>query len=292
MNTLTYLYKSLQAKTTLWTLSLLRLCLGLVSFLWLISNLPHLSRDYSLNGMMQLMMTATPTWGWKLMSSIPGHETTLFALGIFLHIVFLHGRFAQSASLALWAWHKCLISINAISMNSEQYMFMWMFLYGAFMPWSTNSKIFDTEDKRDSLALRLFQVHVCLIYAISTYWKIKLDPAWFHGESVAYVLMHPLWSKVSGQEWIVLSGLPQVLTYSSLILEGSFAIFVWYPFFRRFFVFSLLIFHFCLGLFFMRHIGFFTMAMMTALLAWSKPEDFFKLNGLVPRLKLGSKSLK
>lgn len=246
-----------------------RLALGTVSLLWLLSNLTNWSRDYTPDGMMKLYVSQNPIPAWDTLALIPGGSWTLLAAGFLVHLFFLAGLYPRVMSLLIWCVHGFLISLNPFSMNSEQYMFLWMFLYGAFIPWAAEK----TGQPAHSMAARLFQIHVCLIYLISTFWKIKLDPAWFNGQSVYYVLMHPLWSRVAGQEWVAWAGVAQLFTYSSLVLEGSFAFLVWWRQARPLLVFGLMVFHLSLSMV-MQHIGFFSLAMIASLFAWTRTEDF------------------
>lgn len=261
----------LHARTDRRTLEAFRIALGAVSFLWLLAGSFHWSRDYGPDGMMaQFSRTEGPTWGWRLLEILPGHESTLLVIGVALHLLFIAGIRARECSAGLWLWHHALLSINFVAANSEQFMFRWMFLYGIFLPWG---RMWAWRSGRSSgrtvrsWALRLVQVQVVLVYLISTLAKLVSDRMWRDGEAVYYVLSDPLWSRVAGQSWYLAAGVPEFLTYSSLFLEGAFPFVIWWKRARPFLVAALVLFHLGLALV-MQHIGFFSLSMAVALMSW------------------------
>ncbi|MFN7729840.1 MAG: hypothetical protein ACK5P7_11845 [Bdellovibrio sp.] len=275
------IYRWMFAKIDPLPLKVWRLAVGSVSLLWWLSNLTHWTRDYTVDGIMRLALTQQALPAWRILELIPGGSWTVFGLGIFVHLLFLANRATRWASLGIWLLHSFLISLNSLAMNSEQYMFLWIFLYGFFVPWTASRR----QRPIHSMAVRLFQVHICLIYWISTFWKLRLDPAWFNGESVYYILMHPLWSRVAGQSWVAWSGAAPLMTYSSLLLEGSFAFLIWWRKARPLLVASLIVFHLSLSLI-MQHIGFFSLIMVASLLVWTTTQDIEAvLKRISPRRK-------
>src|SRR5690606_12997919 len=93
---------------------------------------------------------------------------------------------------------------NLAVSGAEQLVWRFMFFFSIFLPvggaFSVDEKIRRRRGLPGSVsharwALVAFQVHLSLIYIISTPWKWFSDDAWRQGEAMYYVVVSKVWGR-------------------------------------------------------------------------------------------------
>ena len=83
-----------------------------------------------------------------------------------------------------------------------------------------------------SIALRLVQIQLCIVYAYSGWEKVK-GASWWRGDALWYVLSNPQLARFDftwTSSWPVLLAF---MTYSTLLWEIYFPVLIWFPKLRR-----------------------------------------------------------
>jgi hypothetical protein len=77
-----------------------------------------------------------------------------------------------------------------------------------------------------SVAIRLAQIQVCVIYFYSAIKKLT-GPSWWHGDAIWQVLANPLWARFDFSWMAACPTLVMFLTYSTLLWELYFPALIW-----------------------------------------------------------------
>ncbi|MGE4133524.1 MAG: hypothetical protein AB7F86_17950 [Bdellovibrionales bacterium] len=201
-----------------------RLAAGTLSILWLLLAIPTWTRDYGASGILGYghEFSGRGVWIWSFLDPIFAVTPVWipWLLMMLFSALFVTGRWTRTMAALLWIFHTIFLFRNVISSNAEQTVMRMLFFYSMFLP-------LDGKGSAEAWRWRMPQFHICAVYLISTICKIKTDPAWLSGDTMYYVLINPLWSKFPYPEIVTVPGVSKLLTWSSLLLEGSFAFLIW-----------------------------------------------------------------
>jgi hypothetical protein len=130
--------------------------------------------------------------------------------------------------------------------NGEDLVFRMLLFYSCFAPlnyslsvdsWLRNRRRASIPNRRPSQLpriwpVRLIQVNVALVYVIAVLYRLG-DPSreWIRGDAIYWSMMSNMWSRCPwpwlfyGARGLLLS---RIITYSTLLIEFSFALLVWF----------------------------------------------------------------
>jgi hypothetical protein len=251
------------------TLAVVRIAYGLVVSLWAASHAPDLHTFYASSGVSGLG---------------PGGGSELAVTGVYLSLIVgsvclmlgLHARLSAAIVFLAVLWFQ---RRNPWIFNAGDRLLANMGFYLMLAPsgaafsvdrWRHHRGDFWTYPFRAPWALRLVQIQVSLLY-LSTVWEKLQGQSWPDGTAVSYALRIGQLARVEVPESLTDSMLlVNILTWSTLALELTLALFVWSGRLRPWVLGCGVIFHLCIEL--TMTVGFFGMAAMVAYLAFVPPE--------------------
>jgi hypothetical protein len=83
--------------------------------------------------------------------------------------------------------------------------------------------------------VRMMQINIALIYAISLPYKFAQDPGWVTGDAFHWTVASDMWGP-SSMPWITLAFgglLRKAITFGTVLVEGAFPLLVWFEKYRR-----------------------------------------------------------
>ena len=111
--------------------------------------------------------------------------------------------------------------------------------------------------------LRLMQVNIALIYAFSLPLKLAADTSWWNGEAIYWVMMTSTWNRWPIHHLFYNEILSNLITYSTVFIEGSFPILIWFKKTRIPILAAISGFHLGLAIL-LQHVSFFSISMICA----------------------------
>lgn len=234
---------------------LVRTVFGLLVFLWALSVLPDATTFFGPAG----VLPDAPSHGgaWSVLHV--WHSGTAAVVLVLLlaaggaSLVF--GRFTRVASVVVFACFVSLGNRNGFIGNSGDALLRVLSLYvvlASFAP-------------RSTWPLRLIQLQVSLIYC-GTVWAKLRGHAWPDGDAVAYAFRLEDLARFAVPDVGRSELLTHVLTWGTLVLEGSLGVLVWVPRLRPWVLLGGVCLH--LGIEYRLRVGFFSWAILTTYLAF------------------------
>lgn len=152
------------------------------------------------------------------------------------------GFCSRLASLALLALMTSMINHTPVAVNGEDLIARLLLIYGCFAPWGQALSVdaWLRRGKPQPLAtvwpIRMMQLHMLLVYAISLPYKIVQDWDWVTGEALHWTVASDMWWVRGSMPWLTLAlgGLiVKLLTWGTLLIEGAYPVLVWFRPTRR-----------------------------------------------------------
>lgn len=248
-------------------LALLRLGACAVALVQLAILWPYLLQFYGNFGFVQWALVEAGNESW--MPSIGKLCLLLQPYGI-TSAACVHGVFSVYAlglvGLALgfktrlwavvaWFSHSLTLNTGYFSAYGADTMLQICLFYCVFLPvgsawsldrWLRRQPAAPTAGAR--LALRVLQIHLCIIYLDAGTAKMQ-SPQWWNGEAIWRALMQPQFA-VFGFAWLSrLPGLAMILCWSVLLIEVGYPVLIWPRRTRPLWVAATLGLHLGIGLF-------------------------------------------
>ncbi|MEO8494394.1 MAG: HTTM domain-containing protein [Planctomycetota bacterium] len=266
--------------------ALCRICLGVLIIAMYAALAPNWERFFAADGIMSLGDSDLneqrfPDW-WCVFGWTEGWLSigVYWWIGILAAGAFTVGWRTHVATFVLFVLQSSMIHRDPYVMNGEDMVFRMMLFYGCFAPWGRRLSLDAWFGQRNSSAwpsavvdgpplawpIRLMQVNIALIYAISLPYKFAQDADWVTGDALHWT--------IASDTWWVRGFLPE-LTYSfggvlrkmatwgTVLVEGSFPILVCFRRTRIFAVLSIAALHLGIALL-IPHVTLFTLAMVAA----------------------------
>ena len=119
-------------------------------------------------------------------------------------------------------------------------------------------------------SVRLLQINVALVYAISLPYKLADDAAWTDGTAIYWAVTSNLWGRWPWPELFYGGLVSTVLTYGTITVEAAFPLLVWFRKTRMSVIVALAGLQVGIVLF-LQNVTFFSLSMVCALLLFVPP---------------------
>ncbi|MCU1451553.1 MAG: Vitamin K-dependent gamma-carboxylase [Acidimicrobiales bacterium] len=266
------------------TLGVLRIAAGTVMFAWALSLAPDLSALYSRAG----IVPGQPHFPYQygLLRLWPGDAVVagLYTVLLLSTLCLVLGYHTRLSAVVVWLMILSFQRRNPWLVNSGDILlrdiafFLMLAPAGASLSldrWRRARDRFWEFPARAPWALRLLQVELCLMYFF-TVWHKARGPLWDDGTAVSYALR--LADVVRFQVPVAVSGnllIANILTYGTMLTEVSLVVLVWNRKARPWVLGLGLAMHLAIGLTIM--IGFFSLAIFAAYVAWVPPDTMARV---------------
>jgi hypothetical protein len=282
-------------------LALFRILTGILCFAMFASMLPNWSRFFAADGMISLVSVEFKnprvdsclglfhwTEGW-----IPVEFFGYFSLVICG--MFIFGMHTRWVTLALLLLIDATVHRNPYITNGEELVARMCLVYcllvdlGAVWSWDAlRRKERGLPDRKTvfSWPVRMMQINIALIYAISLPYKFAQDPGWVTGDAMHWTVASDMWGP-SSMPWITLAFggfFRKLITFGTVIVEGMFPLLVWFRPSRRLAIFLISSLHIGIALV-IPNVTFFTLIMVCVFAAFWTGEDFDQLASFWKYLK-------
>lgn len=259
-------------------LALFRISTGLLTLLMFLCMYPNWSRFFAADGMISLTSAdfINPrvngylglfywTEGW-----IP--IETFWLVGILFTVLFTLGLKTRWATVGLLVMIHAMIYRNPYIVNGEEVVWRMVLLYSLFIDlgatwsldaWLRSRRGFEPRSTVFAWPVRMMQINIALIYAISLPYKFAQDPGWVTGDAFHWTVASDMWGP-SSMPWITLAFgglLRKLITFGTVLVEGAFPLLVWFEKYRRWVLLPIACLH--LGIAMMiPNVTFFTLSMV------------------------------
>lgn len=226
-------------------LALFRIATGILCFFMFLALIPNWSRFFSPDGIISL--TAPGLENARVNSSlglfywtdafIPVEAFCLISIGV--SITYIFGIYTRISTFLLLVLLDAMVHRNPYIVNGEELVLRMCLLYCLFIDlgrvWSWDSWRRKLQHKESECTLfawpvRMMQINIALIYAISLPYKFVQDPGWVTGDALHWTVASDMWGP-STMPWITLAFgglLRKIMTFGTVIVEGSFPLLVWF----------------------------------------------------------------
>lgn len=277
--------------------ALFRIAGGALYLAMMMLLLPNWTNYFGMTGMAgALGLNRT---GWAVVSWIIGagvNEHWVWALAMILGVSYTVGFFSRTSAAALFVLHSSLIHINPIVVNGEDLIYRLQFFYGMFMPLgkvlSVDARLAKSVVERPALAwpVRLFQIHIALIYFVSLPLKLYLDPAWRDGDAMYYVMINATWSRRFLPQLFYSPEISTIASYMAIIVEGAFVFLCWSKRTRLPMVLTIAGFHLFIAIV-LQNVTFFSLTMVVSFVLFPDAAEWRRVGAWV-RANLSPRRIK
>ncbi|MBI3309215.1 MAG: hypothetical protein HYZ79_07585 [Candidatus Melainabacteria bacterium] len=237
------------------SLSLFRICFGILIFTNLITYYPNWERFYGPVFNEQAINTLNLKLSIIYLTQDFIPAISFWYIGIISSILFTIGWKTKFNNIILFILYISMVNRSPYSVSEEDIFTMLLF-YSLFAPIGYFYSIDSTKNKFPKQTfyiwpVRLMQISILLIYAISLIYKILGDTAWVDGSAMYYVIANDLWCQFPLRDIFYKHDylLSKICTYGTIILEGSFPILIWLNKARLPVIYTMSIFHILIAIF-------------------------------------------
>jgi len=205
-------------------------------------------------------------------------------IGMTLSVTFTIGWHTRLSTIGVWLFIESMLHRNPYLANGEEMVLSMCILYLVFVNigavWSVDSWLMKRRGKPQTTELpswpiRMMQINVAMVYAISLPYKLVQDPGWVTGDALHWTVASDMWGP-SQYPWITLAFgglLRKVMTFGTVFAEGFFPLAVWFRPTRRIAIFLIASLHLGIAVL-IPNVTYFTLSMVCAFAAFLTKEDF------------------
>lgn len=259
-------------------LALFRIATGTLATLMLLSMYPNWSRFYAADGMISLnspglVNQRVNSWlGLFYWTDGLLPIEYLWPIALTIAVLFTIGLKTRWATLALLLTIDALVHRNPYIVNGEELVWRMVLLYSLFIDlgatWSVDALLRSRRGKPSrptvfAWPVRMMQINIALIYAISLPYKFVQDPGWVTGDAFHWTVASDMWGP-SSMPWITLAFgglLRKLITFGTVLVEGAFPLLVWFEKCRRWVLIPIACLHLGIALM-IPNVTFFTLSMV------------------------------
>ena len=263
------------------TLALVRIAFGALMLCWTLSLIPDLKGFFSEDGVLPEGELDHDRGAWSFLSIVDGDAAVigLFAALLLGSLALLVGYRTRLAALVVFVAVMSFERRNPFVFNSGDGLIRILAFFLLLAPAGTSLSLDRLRRARERFwefpmrapwALRLIQVQVTVLY-LSTVWQKARGTTWNDGTAVSFALriedIERLPVPSFATESLVTAN---VLTYTVLLTELAVAVLVWNRRLRPWVLVAAIAVH--LAIDYALRVGFFSYAVIVALLAFLPPE--------------------
>jgi hypothetical protein len=255
-------------------LAMFRLSLGwliLVCYLCLAPNWNAYYSDHGVGG------AYSDTWSifYYTEGIIP--LSLFWWIGLAASIGFTLGYQTRACTIILYIIEVSMIHSNRMIVNGEDFTFRMLLFYSCFTDlgkalsldaWvKAKKKPITSSDSSAWPAawpIRLMQINFVLIYVISLPNKMVDDVAWLNGDAIYLSIVSNMWSRWPWPGLFYGGVLSKIITYTTVIGEGTFPILVWFDKTKIYSIALLASLHLGIAIM-LQNVTFFTLSMVATL---------------------------
>ena len=254
-----------------------RICLGTLLTGFYLANCLNWERYYAANGVTSLDVL-DPARGrdwWNLFGWAEGVVPVgnFWWLGLACAVCFTLGLGTRFSTVVLFLLQASMIHANRMVANGEDLVFRMLLFYGMFAPLGAALSLDNLLARRPAgaaagpgdarplvWAVRLMQINIALVYAISLPNKLADDVCWWDGTALYWVMINRTWCRSPG--WPIFYHWPvtALASYGTVLVEGSFPILVWFRRTRLYAVVAVAALHLGIAVM-LQNVTFFTLSM-------------------------------
>ncbi|HBR14049.1 MAG TPA: Vitamin K-dependent gamma-carboxylase [Candidatus Omnitrophica bacterium] len=269
-----------------YVLGVFRTALGILVLSILLCSFPNWERFYGphglypfaeLNGIEKLNLFAISLEPWFLWG--------IYGIGILASITFILGFQTRISTIILFIVYASMTHRNFFLVNGQDQIIKMLLFLSSFAPLGdclSLDRWLKTQGKnlkerllnpipREPWATRLMQLSVLNVYILSQPFKIIEDPAWRDGSAMYLVALSERWFHFSHITLFQNETLSILLTYSSLLIEMTFPILVWFNKTRPYSLIAMACLHLTGMIILSPAILFFQLSMVIALILFIHP---------------------
>jgi hypothetical protein len=214
--------------------------------------------DWSVNSNAQSAWIPSVAWLDRLLTLLGAPPTFCVPLAFAAYVggllCLLTGYRSRPAAMLVWLTHTALMSTSAMaSYGVDQFAHIGLFYcvwfpVGHALSWDQAAgRVTAAPTFAAWLALRVLQVHVCIIYTAAGVEK-ALGEQWWNGEAIWRAVMGaPFDSPLDCTFLATVPWLARVACWMTLLLEASVLAFVWHPKLRRLWLVGIVGMHLGIG---------------------------------------------
>lgn len=220
-------------------LALFRIALGTLILWMFICLYTSWERYYAMSGVLSINNPALPAsevdW-WSIFywtrSLLP--VQAIWCLGLGASVGFTNGWQTRTCTILLYIIVTSMIHSNRWVINGEDLVFRMLLFYGCFATldqtlsidhWRKTRRPATTEisPSRGPVAwpIRLMQINIVLVYAISLPNKLMDDIAWRNGNAIYLAMVSNMWSRFPWPGLFYSRILSKLFTYGTIVVEAT-----------------------------------------------------------------------
>jgi hypothetical protein len=266
-----------------------RIFTGVVIFTMYLALGPHWNDFFGPSGIANEPPGRMNLFSWG--SFLPIEFYWYFAL--FISLCFTVGFQTKIATIFLFLLQSTMVHVNRMTVNGEDLVYRFMLFYSIFACLNGTLSVDAWLKKKMNKpaptgrmwSIRLIQMNVAMIYLFSLPAKLRSDATWLTGDFMYYTLVNSTWSRFPfptlAYEWWFVAP----MTYSALLMEGIFPIFVWFRSLRLPLVLLISLFHLTIGII-LANVTYFSLAMVSGFIVFLTEEDLKKIEFYVAKSKI------
>jgi Vitamin K-dependent gamma-carboxylase len=261
------------------TLAVIRIVFGLLVFAWTLSLAGDLAAFFGKSGVLPKQPSAGGVWG--VLGIFPSDFVVqlLFAVLLLSSLALVLGYHTRLAAVLVFIGVMSFERRNPYVFNTGDWLLRVMAFYIMLAPsgaalsldrFRANRSRFWEFPLRSPWVVRLMQVQLSVIYFAALWDKLQ-GTTWNNGTAVSYAMRISDVHRFPDLGFLIHSAfLSNVMTFGTLVIEFSVAVFVWNRRLRPWVLLAGALLH--LGIEYSIRVGFFSLGMLTLYLAFLEPE--------------------
>jgi hypothetical protein len=261
------------------TLAMIRIVFGLLIFAWTLSLAGDLAAFFGKSGVLPKQPGGGGVWGVLSVFSSDFAVQLLFAVLLLSSLALALGYHTRLAAVLVFIGVMSFERRNPYVFNTGDWLLRVMAFYLVLAPsgaalsldrWRANRTRFWEFPLRAPWVIRLMQVQLSIIYFAALWDKLQ-GTTWNSGTAVSYAMRISDVHRFPDLGFLIHSAFfSNVMTFGTLAVEFSVAVFVWNRRLRPWVLLAGALLH--LGIEYSIRVGFFSLAMLTLYLAFLNPE--------------------
>jgi hypothetical protein len=261
------------------TLAVIRIIFGLLIFAWTLSLAGDLGAFFGNSGVLPKQPGGSGVWGVLSVFSGDFAVQLVFAVLLLSSLALALGYHTRLAALLVFIGVMSFERRNPYVFNTGDWLLRVMAFYLLLAPsgaalsldrWRVNRSRFWEFPLRAPWVIRLMQIQLSVVYFAALWDKLQ-GTTWNNGTAVSYAMRITDVHRFPDFGFLIHSAfLSNVMTFGTLAVEFSVAVFVWNRRLRPWVLLAGALLH--LGIEYSIRVGFFSLAMLTLYIAFLDPD--------------------